>query len=120
MGEDPFVYYGTDQSKNEEQRKTLKDLDPEYTSYPVKVQALNIEWIVQPEGKSFLLNILKSGNVDLYQVPYIQIVIAFLYKEHRIKILNKVVPMYMIQVLSFFLMIFVNEYQFTYSSEPDA
>jgi hypothetical protein len=71
MGEDPFIYYGTDQSKNEEERKTLKDLDPNYTSYPVKVQALNIEWIVEPEGKSFLLSILNSGNVDLYQVPYI-------------------------------------------------
>lgn len=90
----------------------MKDLDPNFTSYPVKVQALNIEWIVEPEGKSFLLSILNSGNVDLYQVPYIQIVIAFLYKEHRIKILQNVIPMYILQVLSFFMLIFANEYQF--------
>lgn len=66
MGEDPFIYYGTDKSENEEERKTRKGLNPKYTSYPVKVQALNIEWIVEPEGKSFLLSILNSGNVDLY------------------------------------------------------
>lgn len=65
MNEDPFIYYGNDDSKN------IKDLNPNYTSYPVKVQALNIEWIVEPEGKLFLLSILNSGNVDLYQVPYI-------------------------------------------------
>ena len=52
-------------------------------SYPVKVMALRMQWILEEEGEQFLKAILASDNLDLYNIPAVQIIIEYLYTRHR-------------------------------------
>ena len=57
--------------------------DPSYKSYPVRVVALRMQWILKKHGYSFLRNILKSENLELYNVPTVQIIIEYLYGRYK-------------------------------------
>ena len=54
-----------------------------YKSYPVKVVALRMQWILQEAGERFLHGILRSENLDLYEIRTVQIIIEFLYLEYK-------------------------------------
>lgn len=57
--------------------------DPSYKSYPVRVVALRMQWILQPEGEKFLHGILRSENLDLYTIETVQILIEYLYIQYK-------------------------------------
>jgi len=57
-----------------------EDESQDYNSYPVKVCALEIGWLLkEKEGIEFLVAISRSENLDLYSVPAIKIFIEYLY-----------------------------------------
>jgi len=68
-----------------------------YKSYPVRVIALRMQWILKdPAGQRFLLSILRSENLDLYTIPAVQIIIEFLYIQYKRVILTYRLPVYLI------------------------
>lgn len=80
--------YSTSSYVDEAFYRTKMDEDTtelSFKSYPVKVVALRMEWILKdPAGKKFLIGILKSENLDLYSIPAIQIIIEFLFHKYKI------------------------------------
>lgn len=41
--------------------------DPKNTNFPIKMQALRVDWMMEDDGKKFLEEILLSDNDDLYE-----------------------------------------------------
>ena len=51
-------------------------------SYPVDIYVIGIGWILrneQNEGISFLMTILATTNIDIYDNRYIKVIIEFMY-----------------------------------------
>lgn len=81
-----------------------------YKSYPVKVQALKINWILNSkdgesdddedaddnDGKKFLMGILRSENNDLFLVPSVRVLIEHLFSIHKAIILKQDLALYII------------------------
>jgi len=54
--------------------------DETYASYPARVEYLNIGWILNEEyGINFLRTIELSNDIDLYDIPTLQMLITYLY-----------------------------------------
>ena len=45
--------------------------------------ALRMGWILEDEGEQFLRAILDSDNLDLYNIPAVQIIIEYLSTRYR-------------------------------------
>lgn len=92
--------------------------DVTYKSYPVKVEALRVQWIlystdnIDDAGQRFLHAIFKSENIDLYDITTVQILIEFLFREYRRAILKYDFPLYLLRLTSFFLLVYVDEGKF--------
>jgi hypothetical protein len=79
MKEDSYIY---DRNLDENgELRAGRDAGPSdaYVSYPVRVEGLEVEWILGEQGRRFLAAVLNSQNLDLYDIPWIQIVIEYLY-----------------------------------------
>ena len=50
---------------------------------PVKIQAVKIDWILSPEGKTFLVSILNNQNLDYYSISSLQMIIEFLFTNYK-------------------------------------
>jgi hypothetical protein len=58
--------------------------DKNNKSFPVNVVAMRIDWILnEPEGMRFLFAILDSDNLDLYEVPSLQMLIEYLFQKYK-------------------------------------
>lgn len=102
-----------------------------YKSYPVKVQALKINWILNSEdgesededneeedndGKKFLMGILRSENNDLFLVPSVRVLIEYLFSIHKQIILRRDLAVYIGQLMIFFVTIYLYEGKYTVAS----
>lgn len=101
-----------------------------YKSYPVKVQALKINWILNSEdgesedeeneedndGKKFLMGILRSENNDLFLVPSVRVLIEYLFSIHKQIILKRDLAVYIGQLMIFFVTIYLYEGKYTVDS----
>ena len=63
----------------EEKRMDLDLLNSDYKNYPVKVEALRANWILDSDGKRFFKKILQSEQLEIYSIPAIQMFIEYLY-----------------------------------------
>ena len=51
-----------------------------YQMYPVNIVAMRMQWIINHKyGINFMRAILLSSDLNIYKVPYLQIIIEFLY-----------------------------------------
>lgn len=84
--------------------------DLELASFPINVVALKIGWVIDdtlsndqnsPYGLMFLKEILKSGNLDLFKIPCLQIMIEFLYQKYKYILLSVMLPLYFASHLNF-------------------
>ena len=84
--------------------------DLELASFPINVVALKIGWVIDdtlsndqnsPYGLMFLKEILKSGNLDLFKIPCLQIMIEFLYQKYKYILLSVMLPLYLASHLTF-------------------
>lgn len=66
----------------------------------------------QGYGEAFLEAIAGSENLDLYTVPAIQILIEYLYSQYRGIVLRRELPPYLLQLVMYFAMIYVDEGQY--------
>lgn len=53
------------------------------------MQGLRVDWVFKNEGREFLYNISRSSNLEFYNVPFIQIIISYLFEK-----LQKVLRIY--------------------------
>ena len=73
-----------------------------YKSYPVKVVAFRFAWLLlNPEGKLFLESVFKSENLAYYAMPTMQMIIEFLYLKYRDVLLNKLLPVFILNSVFF-------------------
>ena len=84
--------------------------DKEYQSFPIKMVALEIGWIInQPEGVNFLNAVAYSDRIDLYDLDAIQIMIEFMYIKFKSKVVKRQLPLYLLYCFIFCLTMFYHE-----------
>lgn len=77
------VYYGKNMGEQVD--------DPSANSYAVKVVALEVGWILddnRKEGMKFMKSIAMSDRNDLFDLLAIQILIEWLYKKYKTKVVK--------------------------------
>lgn len=88
--------------------KVMGESDDE-GSNPVKVTALKVDWIIHTdEGRSFLQNILFTGNLDFFNIEPIQYIVEFLFQRFKLVIGCGLVPVFLFSHLAYFLMMQAN------------
>lgn len=81
-------------------------------SYPVDIYAIGIGWILrneQNEGTSFLMTILATTNIDIYDNRYIKVIIEFMYQQYKSMIILIMVPIFVLNLGFIFLGQFLYE-----------
>ena len=49
----------------------MEIINSDYKNYPVKVEAMRANWILDSDGKRFFKKILQSEQLDIYSIPAI-------------------------------------------------
>lgn len=76
------------------------------TSFPSKVIAVKIDWIInEPEGQDFLNAILDCEDMELYKIQTLHCIIEFLYSKYKSVLLKILLPTFTLQVVIFHLII---------------
>jgi hypothetical protein len=82
----------------------------DFNSYPVKIVGLEIGWLINEDwGKKFLVAILNSENLDLYEIDSIVILVEWLYSKYRYKAMWRRLPSYVGAFGIFLFTIWVQE-----------
>ena len=94
-------------------KESMKESDETgegYSCYPVQVQSLKIDWIINTQhGKEFLEEIRMSENTDIFRITSLQTLVEFIYNKQKKSLLWLLLPIYMIQLLSFESLVHLNE-----------
>ena len=61
-------------------------------NYPIKMVALRINWILEDAGKNYLQALLEQESLDLFTSMTNVVIIEFLYKHFKTKILKTKFP----------------------------
>ena len=87
--------------------------DPNCSSFPVKVVAMKIGWMLnsndQYDGYLFLQEILRNEDLSFYNLQSLRMVIEFLYKKIKVTIFILQLPCYLGNQLLFVAVALVNE-----------
>lgn len=87
--------------------------DPSYSSFPVKVVALRMGWMLKSEdhqdGYFFLCEILRNEDLSWYNLQSLRMIIEFLYTKIKYAILCLLLPCYIINQILFVTVALVNE-----------
>ena len=69
----------------------------EYNSFPVKIVAVEIGWILsEKNGIKFLEALLGSENIDTFEIPAIKMIITYLYNTLKNKATRQLLTGYFI------------------------
>ena len=81
-----------------------------YKSYPVKIIALRVNWILnEDEGKEFLEAIYASEGLDIFKNESVVMLIEYLYSQYKVFITKWFVTFNVLQLLIFELSIVSRE-----------
>ena len=81
--------------------------NPSFTTFAVEVKSLRADWIINEDiGITFMNEMLKKKNREVFMTPYMQVVIQFMYEAYRHRIVYNLLPIYAVHLL------FVNLYIF--------
>ena len=84
--------------------------NPRLKSCPVKVMAVRADWIFQEgQGKRFLKTVVAAGDMDIYKIEAIQMIIEFLFMKMKRIQLWYVFPLHILQFYFFAATIILNE-----------
>ena len=79
-------------------------------TYAVKIKSINADWIINDEdGLGFLQELIRQNNKEMFETPYIEIIIEFLYNKFSAKIIKGIMPLFLLNYIFIFLMIFFAE-----------
>ena len=80
-------FYEKEMYENEKKAK--------FKSYPVKIEALKVGWIIQDKsGSKLLQHIFDSDRLDYYDIIPLKMVIEFLYQHNKYLMLLFLLPIY--------------------------
>lgn len=95
-----------------EQLKERLD-DPNCSSFPVKVVAMKIGWMLKSDdefdGSQFLQEILRNEDLSFYNLQSLRMIIEFLYKKIKFTIVVLQLPCYICNQILFVAVALVNE-----------
>ena len=90
-----------------------KSEDPECSSYPVKVVAIRIGWILKSDdhidGRYFLQEILRNEDLSYYNLKSLRMLIEFLYMKIKFTIFRLLLPCYICNQFLFVTVALLNE-----------
>jgi len=73
--------------------------NPNYSSYPVKVVALRIGWMLKSDdgidGRYFLTEIMRSEDLSFYKFQSLRMIIEFLYQKIKFRIIIYLLPVFL-------------------------
>jgi hypothetical protein len=78
-------------------------------TYACNIKCIRADWIFGKEGILFLKEMLHQKNKEVFMTPYIMIVIEFLYTKYSEKIMMRLMPPFMLHLLSVFFLIYLSE-----------
>lgn len=82
-------------------------------SYPVKVVALRLGWMLQSQsahdGYKFLKEINTSEDLTFYNLGSLRIITEFLYQRIKWHIMSILLPIYLCTIVTFFALALINE-----------
>ena len=83
------------------------------SSFPVKIVALNVAWLLNDngEGLAFLQAVDDSQNMELYNIPTLQMVIEMLYTKFKSCLFAKLIYIYITQFITFHSIIWISEFE---------
>lgn len=74
--------------------------DPSSKVYGSDVVCVQADWILnEDQGKHFLHELIYTRNNDIFKVPYVKIIVQFLYEQYRSQIMKYLLPLYLAQFL---------------------
>lgn len=91
-------------------------------SFPVRLNSFRIDWILNTKSKhgyTFLSNLYKNEDLDIYKMKTMQMLIEFLYQRLKTRIIFVQAPFYILNFMSFLAMAYFNE-QFVNMLEIDS
>ena len=91
-----------------------ESVDPQANSYSVNIVALEVGWILNDKdqdqnGQKFLAAITNSDRNDLFDLLAIKILIEWLYKEYKFKIVLYQGPQYVLTLVFYLATIYYHE-----------
>jgi len=70
-----------------------------YSSYPVKVVALRVGWMLKSDddidGRYFLTEIMRSEDLSFYNMKSLRMIIEFLYQKIKFRIIIYLLPVFL-------------------------
>jgi len=73
--------------------------NPNYSSFPVKVVALRIGWMLHSkdkvDGRYFLTEIMRSEDLSFYNMKSLRMIIEFLYQKIKFRIILYLLPVFL-------------------------
>ena len=87
--------------------------DPDCSSFPVRVTALRMGWILKSEdgidGHYFLSEILKNEDLNFYNIQSLRMIIEFLYNKIKKVIFLMLLPPFLTNIILFCTVAILNE-----------
>ena len=88
----------------------------------MRLNSFRIDWILNTKSKhgyTFLSNLYKNEDLDIYKMKTMQMLIEFLYQRLKTRIIFVQAPFYILNFMSFLAMAYFNE-QFVNMLEIDS
>ena len=70
--------------------------DKGYKNYTVQVKAISINWLIHHEGLSFLKAIIRHGDVEIFKIDTVEMIVEYLFQNFKTKLLIQSVPIFLI------------------------
>jgi len=84
--------------------------DPKSITMAASFTSIRADWLMNEEiGLEFLQEMLRQKRRDLFETPYIKMATHFLYKNYSAKIFWKLLPTYIVHLVSIIAYIAVSE-----------
>ena len=98
-------------------KKLQQESSANSRSYPVRVVAIEVGWLFSPVddhreiGLHFFENLNKSGNIDMFDIESVSIIIEFLYQKYVEMVKKDQFPKYMMYLILYLLQTLINEFK---------
>jgi hypothetical protein len=74
-----------------------KSNDTTFQSYPVNMQQLRVDWILNTDdGKRLLQAIHASERLDFYEIPALKMIIEYIYQSNKLVMMKIQLPLYLL------------------------
>lgn len=84
--------------------------DPSCNTHSTTIKAIRVDWMLnEDEGLKFLRQTLQQKNRDIFMTIYIKVLVHFLYQKYKAKIMNFLLPPYLLHLSAVMMQIHASE-----------